>query len=167
MLILLKNEYELLNILKEFTSISINILAILAGFNTASIAIIASSSDNLLSNSKMDSNLQHPQLSKLQRAYNAIKFTPPEKEINIVISFFSYAVISQLIILLATILLSLFISMILKTDISYISFIPYKIQIILLTTFIWVFSLFHCIFLSIRNIDMIAHFIKFERSSSK
>nr|WP_054549362.1 hypothetical protein [Lysinibacillus sphaericus] len=153
-------------IIKELNSIIITIIAILAGFNTASLTIIASSAKSIMPKknnpSKKDSNIPSADPKGLNKLINLIRNNPSGKELDAVISFFAYAVISQLLILVISLLVNIVLSSFLKIE----SIMPdikqcYKQSMLVIFSSIWVSLVLHSIFLSIRNIDIISHFIKF------
>lgn len=157
-------------IMKELSSIAITIIAILAGFNTASLAIIASTknNDNSIENNEdfiddFKIKVDTPEnLSMSKKVKELIVNTPSNKGWQGVISFFAYAVISQLIILIFSLIINISITSLLSIT-TVLPKLDDMRKYLLLTLFslTWIFSILHSIFLSIRNIDMISHFIKY------
>lgn len=152
----------------ELNGITITITAILAGFNTASLAIIASVSDessvtSLSETVPSESNpIPKPELKGLKKIKNLIMNNPSKKEWDAVISFFAYAVISQLLILIFSLMINVLLTSVLKIKVLLSSFeAGLKFWLLVPFSSIWIFLILHSIFLSIRNIDMISHFVKF------
>ncbi|MEQ6048478.1 hypothetical protein U2I53_05535 [Lysinibacillus capsici] len=152
-------------IIKELNSIIITIIAILAGFNTASLTIIASSAKSIFSKKvtrNVDTTIPEVELKRVKKLINLIKNNPSGKELDAVISFFAYAVISQLLILVISLIVNIILSSSLKIESIFPSIdLLYKQLILIVFSSIWVSLVLHSIFLSIRNIDIISHFIKF------
>ncbi|MEK9196855.1 hypothetical protein [Ureibacillus sp. FSL E2-3493] len=153
---------DLLNSIHNINNTVITIIAILAGFNSASLAIIAASS-KLINTKLFDTKEVNSVKETFMQKIKTLLFNNPSyKELEAIVSFFAYAVICQLLILI----ISLFINVTL-TSITQVKFeilnLDKNIEIIILCIIsgFWFTLVFHSIFLSIRNIDMIAHFIKF------
>ncbi|ARK23258.1 hypothetical protein SporoP37_00180 [Sporosarcina sp. P37] len=148
-------------VIQDLNSITITITAILAGFNTASLAIIASSS-SLSENKVVTKAIPEPNLKGLNKIKNLILNNPTKKEIDAVISFFAYAVISQLLILVISLIINVLLTSMLKIDVLFPNLKALsKYWILISCSTIWIFLILHSIFLSIRNIDMISHFVKY------
>lgn len=172
---------KLLITITQVNNISITIIAILAGFNTASLAIVASTNRNIFkSNIDSKSNVNNQQDEKEVSAFGNLKEEIPSNkrgsrfkaltnlfinnntsnDLHTTLTFFSYAVISQLSILVIGIVLTLILE--LKESISNLQIgIPDSIEVIFFTAAgtIWLTLVLHVIFISIRNVDMIYHFI--------
>lgn len=151
--------------LGDINSTVITIIAILAGFNSASLAIIASSQKLVNSNNdntEIDKDIEYEGETRLGKFKNLIFNNPSDKPVDAIVSFFAYAVISQLLVLIISLILQIVISGMLKMTITS-SVLTNDIEMIMLVicSSIWFALILHSIFLSIRNIDMIAHFIKF------
>lgn len=152
------------SIVLELNSLAITIIAILAGFNTASLAIIAtvSNREKPIESKKENNEFPKQNIKFFKKIKNLITNNPPQKELDAFVSFFAYAVISQLIIIIISLLINFLLSSILKVE-GILPAYSYntKYAIMLPLSGIWIFLILHSIFLSIRNIDMISHFIKF------
>ncbi|ANU28411.1 hypothetical protein [Planococcus versutus] len=148
----------------ELNSLAITIIAILAGFNTASLAIIATVSNKNIKSRTTNENKNIPstKLKGYKRLKNLIYNNPPQKELDAFVSFFAYAVISQLIIIVISLVINFLLTSILKTEGIFLTLSMFSKYVIMVPlSAIWIFLVLHSIFLSIRNIDMISHFIKF------
>lgn len=148
----------------ELNSLAITIIAILAGFNTASLAIIATASNKELTAdaNNEEENMPLDELKGFRKLQNLIINNPPQKELDAFVSFFAYAVISQLIIIVISLIINFMLTSLLKIDGIFISIsMLTKYFIMIPLSAVWIFLILHSIFLSIRNIDMISHFIKF------
>lgn len=159
---LLPNPSSFVKTLYEINGTIITIMAILAGFNSASLAIIASSS-KLVNTPLIDtSNIEYEEKKRIQKIKDAIFNNPSYKELDAIVSFFAYAVISQLLILILSLLIHIVLTAVQKTTIINSIFNNSMEMIILfILSGCWFTLILHSIFLSIRNIDVIAHFIKF------
>ncbi|WP_186380455.1 hypothetical protein [Brevibacillus brevis] len=182
-----KNNTIILNTIVDINSASLNVMAILAGFNTASLAVIASTNRDTLrvlysagGNSttvkKEDDNKQN----KFRQIFEKILF---DKEFldfenssdgnnhNIlkqVLTFFSYAIVMQLIIL---VLGSIFVVLNKNAQQIYlllgiISGIWAKVILSILGT-IWFAIILHSLFVSIRNVSLLYRYILYLAKQSK
>lgn len=146
----------------EINNTIITIIAILAGFNSASLAIIASSSKIVNSELLDTESIKTNKTSNIQKIKNMILNSPSYKELDAIVSFFAYAVISQLIILIISLIIHVILTALMKVNVHFTLFSNQKEMIILcIFSGFWLTLVLHSIFLSIRNIDIIAHFIKY------
>lgn len=161
---LLPNPAAYVKTLYEINGTIVTIIAILAGFNSASLAIIASSS-KLVNTPLIDtSNIKYPKRNFFQRVKDSIFNNPSYKELDAIVSFFAYAVISQLLILILSLLFHIILTAVQKTTIINSIFgNSTEMTLLFLISGCWFTLILHSIFLSIRNIDIIAHFIKFSK----
>lgn len=153
--------------IKKINETSINVIAILAGFNTASLSIVGSINRGLLSEISSEKNTALEELlnsnSKkkpiFSRFKNLIMNNKKSNTLKITLNFFSYAVISQLIILIIGLVTSMLfaflpnITLYINVSTSISKFIISLYGMALLTLIL------HTIFVSIRNVEMIYHFI--------
>lgn len=157
---LIPSPRDLAVIIQEINGLTITITAILAGFNTASLAIIASSGNLIPADNKL--SCENNDLKGIKKLKNLIMNNPSRNAIEAVVSFFSYAVISQLIILVFSLLLNVILSSLLKNIDVFPNLTPiYKMILLSGFSVFWIFLILHSIFLSIRNIDIISNFVKF------
>lgn len=154
--------------ISEINNTVITIIAILAGFNSASLAIIASSSKIVNTNLMNTETIKTESIGKIKKIKNLIFNTPSYKELDAIVSFFAYAVISQLLILIVSLLTNVTLTALMKVK-PVITTLSNDIEMIILCIFsgVWFTLVLHSIFLSIRNIDIIAHFIKFSSKKEK
>jgi hypothetical protein len=161
-----QNSAKILDIILKLNSSSINIMAILAGFNTASVAVIASTNKATL-NQLYDANQNNDPTSNkgesvFRRFYSMII---NQKEVNILkltISLFCYAIALQLIILILG-------SLIVVTSDNLIdiykklSFINKIFARVVISTcgFIWLSINLHCLFVSLRNVSLLYRYVLF------
>ncbi|WP_028977242.1 hypothetical protein [Sporolactobacillus terrae] len=162
---------SILNIIKKMNDASINVIAILAGFNTASLAIIFSASNNLLSklntnNDSVNKELKQkfsdmPKQSIFQRAKVIIFSNTKENVLKITVNFFCYAIIIQLIVLIICLMTSMTYSFVPKIS-HFIS--NYYVDKVILTSYgvFWLTLVLHSVFISIRNVEIIYGFIMYK-----
>ncbi|PAQ15030.1 hypothetical protein CD798_08275 [Bacillaceae bacterium SAOS 7] len=178
-----KSSSSLLLILTKLNDVSINVIAILAGFNTASLAIIASTNRSIFKKSLNSSSATDTHVtsddelkedvplttnkSLIKRGKNLILNNNTSDKLETTLSFFSYAVISQLSILIIGIAINLLLNALLKVK-GFIFTINDTVEAISLFSFgvCWMSLILHVIFISIRNVDMIYHFIIYKDENS-
>ncbi|WP_026678175.1 hypothetical protein [Fictibacillus gelatini] len=133
------NIKQFINNFQTLNNIVITAISILAGFNVASIAVIASSQSDVIRELKNKPSEKDPKTSKF----------------SILVIFFTWAIVVQLIIVLIGILLyfasQFFVPKTFKNDLT-----PYWLW----TVFVmWLAGVLHSIFISIRNVKMLYLFI--------
>lgn len=113
----------------------ITVLSILAGFNVAAVSVIASS--------------QSPTIKRMAKHKNDNEPSPLEG----ILSFFSWAIAVQLIVLLGSIMYSIVAGTILTPGKAIFAQWEFpKLPILIAIMFIGISAAFHSLFLSIRNI---------------
>lgn len=134
----IKTDFNLINIFNEINGIIISVMSILAGFNTASIAIIAASNPLEFVNSVDEKKKEG------QRLLNGLT------------SYFSYAIVLQLFILILSIVASIALKF-LSTEM----FLEYKYLLIsLVIAFIlWFTLVLNSLFITLRNASILHNFI--------
>jgi hypothetical protein len=169
--IFIAHNTSILSIIKKLNDASINVIAILAGFNTASLAIIFSASNNLLS--KLNSNNEianddikqefdkMPRQNIFKRLRSTIFSNTKDNILKITVNFFCYAIIIQLIVLVICLLTSLTYSFVPKLSQIITNFYADRI---LLTGYgiFWFALVLHSVFISIRNVEIIYGFIMYK-----
>lgn len=160
---------NILQVIREINNLALIIVPILAGFNTASLAIIASASsfikskdDKSSSENDFKEDITYPSVKQsiFKKLYNLIVNNKTGNDLHTLVSFYAYAIIFQLVLLIIGIVISALITLI---DISVFQIMPLPdyllIVILCLLGFLWLLLLFHSIFISIRNVDLIMHYI--------
>lgn len=162
------NILGILKVIEKINNTAVNVIAILAGFNTASLAVITSANRELLNslNSKLDPNSEvsfsTPPLWK--RIKIAIFNNTKKNTLEITVNFFCYAVIIQLITLILGLLSSVIYDFIPNiTNFNFISISDF-IKRVLLTLYgiSWLSLILHSIFISLRNVEMVYAFIMYK-----
>ncbi|MGN4124851.1 hypothetical protein ACMGD3_07520 [Lysinibacillus sphaericus] len=141
--------YSLSDFTKNFLNINAIILtstAILAGFNTASIAVIAGSQSKLvedLKNTRAD-------------------YDPNESKFSVLMVFFTWSILIQLFIILIGILANIFAQFFLESTIkSYLT--PNWIYGLFS---LWTFIVIHSVLISFRNTKLLYTFVNFKKPDS-
>lgn len=171
----LPNPRQQLLLISEMNGVSITIISILAGFNTASLAIIASAhketllkeiSPNSLVNDEVDlkDSFDEEPLGFFRKVVILLTNNSTDNKMRTLISFFSYAIISQLIIIVIGLSLAVIFSAISKSNTELLQTNIY-VELLISQSFsvIWISMIFHAIFLSIRNADIIFQFILYSK----
>lgn len=142
---LIRSNQNLLDIVKDLNSVSLSIMSILAGFNTTSLAVIASTQQKTLFR-LFEKNGQKNDKNILEQ----------------LLTFFSYSIIIQLILI---ILGSLLLVMLKYASDLYknLSFVNYFSSHIILSVvgLIWLGLVLHTLFISIRNVTILYHYVVF------
>lgn len=150
MLIYTYYSIDLFNLLKTFLTVNtvvISSMAILVGFNIASIAVIAGSQSNLVTHLRSLASVN----------------MPGETIFSVLVIYFTWSILIQLLVILVG-LLSFF----------SLNFYPIKTldsvpilwwHFVLLG--IWFFLILHSIFVSFRNIKMLYYFVNFKDTNEK
>lgn len=130
---------NLLEILKELNNVSVTVMSILAGFNTASIAIISSSNPlNFVESIEQDVHTKGRQL------------------LNGLTTYFSYAIILQLFILIVSIVSSVLLKFISYESITNNCFVFSLFALIFL---FWFTLILNSLFITLRNASILHAFI--------
>lgn len=140
-----------LGLLKDFNNTSLAVIAIIAGFNTASLSVIAASnfsvlgklfgSDRVEDNCNDDNNKEQT---------NLLRQT---------VSFFGYAILTELLILIVGVILIFLFNIaeeINFTNSFLICGIKWTISFLAIP---WVTSIFHSLFISVRNITLLYSYV--------
>lgn len=136
------SKVNMLGILKEINDVIISVMSILAGFNTASVAIIASSNP----------------LGIVEAMENQGDHSEGQRLLNSLTSYFSYAIILQLFILIVSIIAAItlkFFDMGTITDNKYL-FISLSLIFI-----IWFTLVLNSLLITLRNASILHNFILF------
>lgn len=140
-----KSNSNLLGYIMEMNQSSLTVVAILAGFNTTSLSIIAASNNKVLKYLK-------------QHKVNGSE----ETVLKQLVSFFSFAILLQLIVLVIGILLSLISKSF--SDISFmfpiLSGVIVKVPLSILGA-IWLSAVLFTIIISIRNATLLYRYVLF------
>lgn len=137
----------ILNSILDINQTSLTVIAILAGFNTTSLSIIAAS------NNKVLRYLQNVKLKKDSENGSVLKQ---------IISFFSFAIIFQLIILV----IGLFLSMISKNLkefselFSFLNGLAVRIPLSILGV-LWLSAILFALIISVRNATLLYRYVLF------
>jgi len=147
-----KNNTTVMSVLVDLNSAALNVMAILAGFNTASMAVIAATNQDTLK-----------QLFRVKGINEENESGSEEKNIlKQILTFFSYAIILQLLILVIG---SIFVLVNKNAPQLYsvIGIINSLIARLVLSIcgFVWFSIILHSLFVSIRNVSMIYRYILF------
>lgn len=140
-----KSNSNLLSYIMEMNQSSLTVVAILAGFNTTSLSIIAASNNEVL------------KFLKKHKSKGS-----EDSLLKQLVSFFSFAILLQLIVLVAGVLLS----MITKSFGGIVEIFPFvsglsvKIPLTLLGV-IWLGSVLFTIIISIRNATLLYRYVLF------
>ncbi|WP_404407650.1 hypothetical protein [Jeotgalibacillus malaysiensis] len=163
---------EFLIIISGINGLSVTIISILAGFNTASLAIIASTNKDFLNNeiSKADDDLDlkddiPKQTNSFFKSLLVTLFNnKSDNKLKTLIIFFSYAIVAQLIIIVIGLSFDIIFSAALSSTFEILNLeAVIETTIALIFIFMWLTVTFHVIFLSIRNVDMIFKFILYTK----
>ena len=144
---LIQNPSDILSMLKDLNNVSLNVISILAGFNTASLSLIAASNFNTL--------------GKMFGSGRSVKNDNSANLLKQTVSFFGYAIMMQLFLL---ILGAVFI-MVFNSLTPVIKNHPYRYWnlsfYIALSVFAitWIAAIFHTLFVSIRNITILYNYV--------
>ncbi|MHA7743869.1 hypothetical protein [Priestia aryabhattai] len=133
---------DVLKILQELNNVIMTVMSILAGFNTASIAIISSSNPSKL----------------IQNLGNQSQRGEGEQLLDSLTGYFSYAIILQLLILIVGLVAAVFLKFIPLKDIEsyfYISTIMFGIFVV------WFTIVIHSLLVTLRNVSILHNFIIF------
>jgi hypothetical protein len=136
---------KILDIIVSINTISLSVLAILAGFNTTSLSVIAAANRDTL--------------KQLNQSGQAAQKSSVLKQL---VTFFSYSILVQIIILILGTLIVIFAS-----NISNIyQLIPYKNDLVpslVLSIFgtVWLTVILYSLFLSVRNVSLLYRYILF------
>lgn len=136
---------ELLTIVIEMNSDALTVIAILAGFNTTSLAIIAASNSSVL---------------KFLRQHTITNGNG--SLLKQLVSFFSFAILIQLIVLIAGILLEVISNSFneISSSVSFLSGLWVKIPLSLLGA-IWLSAILFTIIISVRNATLLYRYVLF------
>lgn len=159
---------QILKIIEKINSTAINVIAILAGFNTASLAVITSSNRELLN--KLNTTIspsekvEFSKPSLFKRMKLAITNNTKSNTLKITINFFCYAVIIQLIALIFGLLASAMYDFL--PNIQQISFFSLgdltERFVLLIYGVFWLTLILHSVFISLRNVEMVYQFIMYK-----
>ncbi|KZE78626.1 hypothetical protein AV654_02430 [Paenibacillus elgii] len=155
----------ILKIIVNLNTSSINVMAILAGFNTASVAVIASTNKSILNqlyNVTGPQNNTKKNKNFFANIWSIIVEKKDENILKITISFFSYAIAMQLIILiLGSIIVATSDNVIeFYRQLSFINKMSARIIISILGT-TWLTLILHCLFVSLRNVSLLYRYVLF------
>lgn len=126
----------LFELIREFNTIALTIISILAGFNTSCLAIIVSTNKESLG-----------KLFKIKQSKDNI--------LQQVVTFFGYAVLTQLLILVFGLMMVL----LTKTSIFFISNGYLDKTLLSIFSAIWISGVFYCLFITIRNVSLLYNYI--------
>ncbi|MEF7494381.1 MULTISPECIES: hypothetical protein [Lysinibacillus] len=141
--------YSFEDFTKNFLNINTIILtstAILAGFNTASIAVIAGSQSKLVEDLKN----------------TPADYDPTESKFSVLIVFFTWSILIQLFIILIGILANIFAQFFLDSSIK--SYLTPKWIYGLFS--LWTFIVIHSVLISFRNTKLLYTFVNFKNNDS-
>ncbi|OHR73702.1 hypothetical protein HMPREF3291_18430 [Bacillus sp. HMSC76G11] len=139
--VLLLAKLDLLKILVDLNDVIITVMSILAGFNTASIAIISSSNTvGFLQRLEQDGRQEGDQLLKSLTSY------------------FSFAIILQLFILIISIIASVILKLV---KYEYIVANIYNLTIFSILFILWFAIVLNSLLITLRNASILHNFILF------
>lgn len=141
-ILLYNSQLNILKVLKDINDVVISVMSILAGFNTASVAIIASS--NPLS---VAESLDHQNNNQ-----------EGQRLLDSLTSYFSYAIILQLAILIVSIIASIALNFI---DYKLIKNNVYLHASLALVFTLWFTVVLNSLFITLRNASILHNFILF------
>lgn len=133
---------NMLDILKEINDVIISVMSILAGFNTASVAIIASSNP----------------LGVVEAMENQGDHSEGQRLLNSLTSYFSYAIILQLFILIVSIIAAITLKFF---DMSTIADNKYLFISLSMIFIIWFTLVLNSLLITLRNASILHNFILF------
>lgn len=133
---------NMLDILKEINDVIISVMSILAGFNTASVAIIASSNP----------------LGVVEAMENQGDHGEGQRLLNSLTSYFSYAIILQLFILIVSIIAAITLKFF---DMSTIADNKYLFISLSMIFIIWFTLVLNSLLITLRNASILHNFILF------
>ncbi|MDD9312624.1 MAG: hypothetical protein ACQEW2_02465 [Bacillota bacterium] len=136
------SKVNMLDILKEINDVIISVMSILAGFNTASVAIIASSNP----------------LGVVEAMENQGDHIEGQRLLNSLTSYFSYAIILQLFILIVSIIAAITLKFF---DMSTIADNKYLFISLSLIFIIWFTLVLNSLLITLRNASILHNFILF------
>ncbi|MCG3229781.1 hypothetical protein HXV89_10455 [Bacillus subtilis] len=140
--ILVYCKLDILQILRDLNDVIITVMSILAGFNTASIAIISSS--NLI--------------NFIDRLEGRDQRRNGEQLLKSLTSYFSYAIMLQLFILIVSIIASLVFKFL---DFETIKNSMWYYNSLIIFFIIWFTIVLNSLFITIRNVAILHNFILF------
>jgi hypothetical protein len=162
------NILGILKVIEKINDTAVNVIAILAGFNTASLAVITSANRELLNSLNQKSNptseVPFSTAPLWKRVKIAIFNNTKKNTLEITVNFFCYAVIIQLITLILGLLSSVIYDFLPNiTNFNFISISDF-IKRVLLTVYgiTWLSLILHSIFISLRNVEMVYAFIMYK-----
>lgn len=165
MAIFTDSNIAILKVMEKINNAAINVVAILAGFNTASLAVITSSNRDLLNSLNMSipssEKVEFKKLPLFKRIKNSIFNNTKSNTLRITINFFCYAVIIQLITLIFGLLTGALYDFLPNITKFHFFAVGNWIEKSLLLTYgtLWLTLILHSIFISLRNVEMVFHFI--------
>lgn len=168
MAVFTESNIAILKVMEKINNAAINVVAILAGFNTASLAVITSSNRELLNKLNMSispsEKVDFKKLSLFKRIKNSIFNNTKANTLRITINFFCYAVIIQLITLIFGLLTSALYDFLPNVTKFYFVSVENWMEKGFLLTYgtLWLTLILHSIFISLRNVEMVFHFIIFK-----
>lgn len=156
---------EVLEIILQINQSSINIMAILAGFNTASVAVIASTNRGVLKRlheTDIESIKVEKRKNIFARIYRVLIDQKDENILKVTITFFSYAIAIQLFILIFGSIIVVTSDNIVKVYLKY-KFVNSLTAYFLTTSLgiVWFTIILHSLFVSLRNVSLLYRYILF------
>lgn len=145
-----RTELNMLKVLQDINEVIISVMSILAGFNTASVAIIASS--NPLGIVESMSNQTN------NRGNNAVNEEEGRALLNSLTSYFSYAIILQLFILIVSIIASIALKFF---DIKTFKDNVYLYSSLSIVFIVWLTIVLNSLIITLRNASILHNFILF------
>ncbi|MED0673153.1 hypothetical protein P4S95_23545 [Aneurinibacillus aneurinilyticus] len=142
--LLIHKTTDLITILKEFNSAALTVLAILAGFNTTSLSVIAASNPTFLG-----------------KLYGSNRNKANNEKSNLLeqtISFFGYAILIQISLLIFGAVMVFVLGSIAYSQ-FIINFEVYTKITLTIITWPWISTVFHSLFISIRNIALLYGYV--------
>lgn len=136
---------EILNVINDINTIALSVMTILAGFNTTSLAIIASTNRELL---------QQLFDVKTEKSHSNI--------LKQVVTFFTFAIMLQIVIVAIGIVIALVNSHLynIYLEIGIVNW-PLARSGVIIFGFIWISVILYSLFISIRNISLLYRYVLF------
>lgn len=159
---------KLLNLILHFNNISMSIMAILAGFNTASLTVFASANKNELAklyNTWSEVPQYNNHTSNIFLLIRDLIVNLKQKKshgniLKVTVTFFAYAIIIQAFILIGGLIISLFANSL--TEFNKLATLSnyYLVKFFLsLFGWLWTTLILHSLFITIRNITLLYRYI--------
>lgn len=139
--------FDLLQTFLTVNTVVISSMAILVGFNIASIAVIAGSQSNLVTNLRSRASVN----------------MPGETVFSVLVIYFTWSILIQLLVILLGVLGFFCLNFYPIETLKSISILWW--HFVLLGT--WFFLILHSIFVSFRNIKMLYHFVNFKDTNEE